>query len=321
MDAATPRRPRAADGPVLLAVLVAVLLFVVAARSPGSSSAAATSDLLVVADLRGQALVVVDPAAPEAARRIPVPGGPHELLRLPDGRVVASLEQSGALAFVDLATGEVERREIGGRPHGLVLQPDGILLVTDRDAEAVRRFVLQGGEELAPLRAEGWPHAVALGPAGEVVVALARADAVQIDTLRLAAPHLSETVAIAPDGRIATAGALDGVVVVFDRDGHVLERYQVGGRPVRVMFDASGDRLAVALSAAGAVAVIEDGWVQIALVAGVPDGLAFSPDGRWLYASDVYGGAVSVVDLDTVEVAAVIEVGAGTGAILVRPAE
>lgn len=321
MEPATPRRLRAADGPLLLAALVAVLLLVVAARSPGSSSAASPPDLLVVADLRGQALIVVDLAVPKAARRIPVPGGPHELLSLPDGRVVVSLEQSGALAFVHLATGEVEHREIGGRPHGLALQPDGVLLVTDRDAEAVRRFGLRGGEELVPLRAEGWPHAVALGPAGEVIVALASADAVQVDSLRLAAPDLAETVAVAPDGRIATAGALDGVVVVYDRAGRVLERYQVGGRPVRVMFDAGGDRLAVALSAAGAVAVIEDGRVRVAPVAGVPDGLAFSPDGQWLYASDVYGGAVSVVDLGTVEVAAVIAVGAGTGAILVTPAE
>ncbi|MDO9444633.1 MAG: hypothetical protein Q7K37_04900, partial [Dehalococcoidia bacterium] len=117
------------------------------------------------------------------------------------------------------------------------------------------------------------------------------------------------------------AGALDGVVVVYDRAGGVIQRYEVGGRPVRVIFDASGERLAVALSAAGAVAVIEDGRVRVAPVAGVPDGLAFSPDGRWLYASDVYGGAVSVVDLETLEVAAVIAAGAGTGALLVTPVE
>lgn len=320
MDAAPPRRPRAADVPVLIAALVAALLFAVAARPAGSSSVVVTRDFLVVADVRGQALIVVDPVAPGAARRIPVPGGPHELLHLPDGRVVVSLEQSGALAFVDLVTGEVERREIGGRPHGLALQPGGVLLVTDRDAEAVRRFVLQTHEELAPLRAEGWPHAVALGLAGEVIVALASTDMVQVDGLRLAAPDLAETVAVAPDGRIATAGALDGVVVVYDRNGRVLEQYEVGGRPVRVIFDASGDRLAVALSAGGAVAVIEGGRVRIAPVAGVPDGLAFSSNGEWLFASDVFGGAVSVVDLETVEVAAVIAAGAGTGAILVTPA-
>lgn len=321
MEAATPRRPRSVDSPLLFAALVAVFLFVVAARPSVSSSAAAEPHLLVVADLRGQALILVDPTVPETARRIPVPGGPHELLRLPDGRVAVSLEQSGALAFVELVTGEVTRWETGGRPHGLALQPDGVLLVTDREAEALRRFVLESGEELAPLRAEGWPHAVALGPDGEVIVALASADTVQVDGLRLAAPDLAETVAVASDGRIAAAGALDGVVVVYDRAGGVIQRYEVGGRPVRVIFDASGERLAVALSAAGAVAVIEDGRVRVAPVAGVPDGLAFSPDGRWLYASDVYGGAVSVVDLETLEVAAVIAAGAGTGALLVTPVE
>ena len=73
---------------------------------------------LLVADLRGRALIVVDLAQAAEPLRIALPGGPHELLELPDGRIVASLEQSGALAVVDLASGAVERIETGGLPHG-----------------------------------------------------------------------------------------------------------------------------------------------------------------------------------------------------------
>ncbi|MDO9445236.1 MAG: hypothetical protein Q7K37_07955, partial [Dehalococcoidia bacterium] len=70
MEAATPRRPRSVDSPLLFAALVAVFLFVVAARPSVSSSAAAEPHLLVVADHRGQAQIQVDPTVPETARRI-----------------------------------------------------------------------------------------------------------------------------------------------------------------------------------------------------------------------------------------------------------
>ena len=49
---------------------------------------------------------------------------------------------------------------------------------------------------------------------------------------------------------------------------------------------------------------------------GVPDGLAFSADGALLYASDVFGGAVTAIDLDRNAVLAVMQVGQGTGAML-----
>jgi len=42
----------------------------------------------------------------------------------------------------------------------------------------------------------------------------------------------------------------------------------------------------------------------------------FSSDGRWLYVSDVFGGAVTVVDLARGEVEVMPSVGEATGAIL-----
>ncbi len=309
------------DRVTVAAALLAVLLFAIAARPEARADAGAVAPILV-ADLRGHALLVVDPHHPEEARRIALPGGPHELLRLPDGRVVTSLEQSGALAFVDLETGAVETRVVEGVPHGLAFDhARGLLLVTDRAAGTVRRFTLDPWHEVEPLPAPDWPHAVGVTSTGSVVVALAGADAISIDGRAIAAPALPETVALASDGRIATAGADDGVVAVTAADGTRIETVEVGGRPVRVAFDASGRRLGGALSATGAVAVIEGGQVRHIPVAGVPDGIVFSSDGRWLYASDVFGGAVSVVDVEAGAVVAVLRVAEGTGAILVLDAE
>ncbi len=302
------------DRAVLVAAVLAFALLSLALRP--AEAREAPRETLVVADLRGRALVLIEPTEPGGARRIPLPGGPHELLRLPDGRVVVSLEQAGQIALVDLTTGEVRAHAVGGYPHGLALDASGALLVTDRAAEAVRRFAFDPWVEHVSTPAAGWPHAVAVTPDGEVVVALASTDAIQVGPMRVDAPALSETVAIAPDGRIATAGAMDGVVAVYTPDGRPLDRYEVGGRPVRVAFDASGSKLAVALSAGGGVALIEDGTVRTVRVAGVPDGLAFSSDGARVYVSDVAGGYVTAVDVRDGEVVAAIAVGLGTGAIL-----
>jgi YD repeat-containing protein len=314
-----PWRRVAVDRFVLLGGAAVVLLFAFAARPV--SSAPTPSEVLLVADLRGHALVIFDLAAPDDARRVALEGGPHELVALPDGRIAVSLEQYGRLALVDLETDAVEYVETGGLPHGLAVDVGtSHLLVTDRSIGAVRRFSVETWVEATPLPAAGWPHAVAYSPRGEVVVALASADAIQVDGRRFDAPRLSETVAVAPDGRIATAGAIDGVVVIFDASGALIERYEVGGRPVRVAFDAAGERLAVALSAAGAVALVERGGVTWLEVGGVPDGLAFSGDGRWLYASDIFGGRITVVDTARAEVVASWRAGESIGAIMVLDA-
>ncbi len=156
---------------------------------------------------------------------------------------------------------------------------------------------------------------MAVAPDGTLTVASAGAGVLTIGDHSHATGAVTETVAVASDGRVATASALEGVVSVFGPGGE--QRYEVGGRPVRVAFSPDGNVLAAALSAGHGVALIEDGQVQVVAIEGVPDGLAFSSDGRYLYASDVFGGVVTAVEVDRRAVAAVIPVGQATGAMLV----
>jgi len=296
----------------VLPLLAAIALGVFAiAWSPSSPP-----EPLLVADLRGHALLFVDPADPGAAQRIALPGGPHELLRLPDGRVLVSLEQSGGLAVVDVDTGSVELIEVGGLPHGLALDGDTVL-VTDRSVNAVRRFDLDGWFEHDPLATGWWPHAVAVTPSGEVAVTSAEPGTVSLGASEVLVGITTEALAVREDGVLAAAAATDGVVVLLAPDGTLLDRWDVGGRPVRVAFSPDGATLAVALSAAHEVALIEGDRVRRVPVEGVPDGLAFSSDGRIVYASDVFGGAVTAVDVASGEVRAVLRAGESTGALLV----
>ncbi len=317
--------------------LIAVLSFVATAGG-SSGSEPGPQGRLVIADLRGQALVVVDLSRPSSAadmRRIALPGGPHELVRLADGRIVSSLEQQGMLAIVDLETGAVETVELGGLPHGLALL-DGTLYVTDRSVGEVRRLRIgdRPGEwtELTPLHGGVWPHAVGVmppegsdlapGSGGVLVVVSAGDDTLRIGEHAVAVSALPESVALAPDARrVAVAAALGGVVDVVDAQGAPLMQVAVGGRPVRVLYGPSGgdggELLAVALSSGGAVALVGgDGSVRWVAVGGVPDGLAFDASGRFLLASDLSGGVVSVIDVVEARVSARFDAGESAGALL-----
>lgn len=306
---------RVAADPIAVAALAGIALLAAALAAAPIDGRAAADPPLIVADLRGDALVIVDPHDSGSARRIELPGGPHELVHLPDGRVAVTLEQSGRVALVDVTTGEVEVREIGGLPHGMD-ERGGVLYVTDRAVDAVRRFSLAGWVELQPLAAGEWPHAVRVLPDGRIVTANAADSTLRIGDIAVAASELAETVAVRPGGnRVATAGAHGGAVEVFTLDGVAVERYQVGGRPVRVAYGPDGT-LAAALSASGAVALIDAGEVLIAHVGGVPDGLAFSPDGARVYVGDVRGGVVSVVNVTSGDVLARIRAGESAGALL-----
>lgn len=306
-----PRSPRGTARALLIAAFALLLAWALpveaAPHGPAARGISAEGEhrLLAIADLRGHALLILDPATPESARRISLPGGPHELALLPDGRVAASLEQSGSLAVVDLASGAVEVVALGGVPHGLALR-DGVLHVTDREHGTVRRLRLDDWIEESAVEAGIWPHAVEVLPGGGLVVADAATSTLRIGGRVLATSELPETVAISRDGtRIATAGAYGDSVEVFAVDGTLLMRTAVGGRPVRVAFSPVGDQLAVALSAQGVVSLLDgQGVVRRVEVGGLPDGLRY--DGDTLYAGDLSAGRLTAIDARTARVTAVM---------------
>ncbi len=318
--AARSRRAlRAPRGWPLLLVACAALAVAGGTRANRSEVLGPPPARLLIADLRGRALVVVDTGDPSSPRRIPLPGGPHEMVSLPGGRVAVSLEQTGAIAVVDVVTGAVVRTlEVGGLPHGLALI-NHTLFVTDRATDRLRRFDTEDWREEASTPAGAWPHALAQMPGGGLAVANAADDTVNIGGHAVAVSHVPETIAVAHDGRVATAGSLGGAVQVFSRTGAPVSWHEVGGRPVRVLFSPDGSTLAIALSADGAVALIASDGVRRVDVGGVPDGLAFSPDGRWLYAGDDAGGIVTAIDVGRGATVSRLATGQSAGAILELP--
>lgn len=302
-----------ASAVLLLGVLIALYLWM-----PWSVDVAELHGTLVVADVRGGALVVLDLEQPETPRRIALPGNPHELALLPDGRVVASLEGVGALAVVDLDSEDIELVELGGTPHGLALRGDE-LLVTDRSRDELRRLRLDDWTERSPLATGEDPHTVAVLDGGVIATANAAADTLQLGDRVFAVSRLPEAVASA-GGELVVAGAGGGEVERFSAGGGRLSSVYLGGRPVRLAYAPDGATLAVALSAAGAVTLLDrDGESARIEVGGVPDGLTFSADGRWLFAGDLLTGSVAVVDIESGREVARWPAGTTAGALLLLP--
>ncbi len=296
----------------------ALIALVIAWPTADRVRAADEAGELIVADLRADELVIVDRGTEAILERISLPGAPHELLSLPDGRTLVSIEQHGLLVAVDVERVVVEQIPVGGVPHGLALDGDTVL-VTDRDTDQVRRFEIGSWHERTPITVDRWPHAVAVTATGAIAVAAALADTLTIGDRTHEVSALPETVSLASDGAIATAGAVGGELHVFAEDGTEELRIFLGGRPVRVLFAPHGELVAVALSAEGAVALVaRDGTVRRVAVPGVPDGLAFNAAGDRLYVSDVVGGGAAVVDTVRAELVSVLDVGTATGALLVR---
>ena len=289
---------------------------------PFEGGSAGPTGSVAVADLRGHALVLIDLARADEPARVALPGAPHELVELADGRIVASLGRAGALAIVTPESGHVEVLAIGGIPHGLAVDAgqssEQTLYVTDRSRDLVRRLRVADWSEDRPLPSGALPHSVAVLAGGMLAVANAGDSTLQLGERVLAVAALPESVTTA-SGRVAVAAVHGGAVEVFDPSGTPVGRAEVGGRPVRVAFDPEGAWLAAALSANGEVALIDrTGAVRRVHVGGIPDGLAFTADGRWLLVGDLSGGSLAVVDAAAGALHARIAAGDSAGAVLLR---
>lgn len=151
-------------------------------------------------------------------------------------------------------------------------------------------------------------------------------------------PHTLVEFAVSPDGSTMVAGGeISGELLVFDLSSpevpEVVERVRLGGAPWHPTFTRDGRHVYVPLNRANAVAVVDAStWEVAKRIEGEglaePHGAVASPDGRWVFVSnnntaggyapkgdDPDAGTVVVIDTATMEIAAVIEVGANAAGL------
>jgi YVTN family beta-propeller protein len=223
--------------------------------------------------------------------------GPHGLVWLSDGRLIATTERSQSLTIVDTRAGDKVTSVPSGQQgtHMVVVSPDRTRAYTANiPAGTVTVIDLQAGRKLRDVSVGGRPEGIALAREGRELwigdLEGARVQAFDTTSFeRLAEVKTGETpirVLTSPDGRwIVTSNLGTGSLTVIDAaTRRPIREIPVSGTreaaQVTILFSADGRRIYVAETGRNEVAEVDfaSGKVLRRLQAGKQgDGLALAP--------------------------------------------
>jgi len=224
--------------------------------------------------------------------------GPHGIIWLADGRILATTERSQSLAIVDPRGAEPRVTAISTGQQGthmVAVSPDSRRAYTANiRSGTISVLDLEAGTKLRDVAVGGKPEGIAITPDGRTlwVSDLEGARAVAFDAATF--EKLAEVptgavpirVAVSPDGRwVVTSNAAAGTLTVIDADTRqVVRTIPVSGAQaavqVTILFSADGERIYAAETGRDQVAEIDiaAGKVLRRLPAGRQgDGLAIAP--------------------------------------------
>ena len=224
----------------------------------------------------GRTIDVFDIAARTRLRTIDLAPneGPHGLVWLPDGRLVATTERSSSVAVVDTRRGDALSSIATGQQgtHMVAVTPDGRRAFTANiGSGTVSVLDLAAGRKLRDIAVGGRPEGIAL----------------------------------TPDGRELWVGDLEGARVqaldaaTFER----LAEVATGEVPIRVLASPDGRWIVTSNLGGGSLSVIDRRSRRVARtipVSGSRDAaqvtILFSPDGRRIYAAETGRNQVAEID-------------------------
>lgn len=278
----------------------------------------------------GSTIDIVDIASARRTRTIDLAPneGPHGLVWLADGRLVATAERSQSLTVVDTRHGDKVSAIPTGQQgtHMVAVSPDARWAYTANiQAGTVSVIDLAAGRKLRDVAVGGEPEAIALARGGrELWVGDLRAAHVQaFDTAEFTAADESGyrptaiVTAIVKDGTTEEiAEAVAGPLEKGFRDAFLVDSDIKTGRAViRAHFrpgtkmDGLQARVEAIVRAAAATFPKERTEIEIRLLGtkpvaavatgAIPIRLAASPDGRWIVSSNMGSGSLTVVDAAT----------------------
>lgn len=292
------------------------------AAPPGADS------LILVANRDGEAVAVVDLQAFAAIRHIPVKGKPTTLAGLPGSGAVALTPENGTLHQVNLERLAVERsRQVAPHATTMGLGRGGALYVL-----AGRWFIRVNARTLATEWQLGLPepgvsfdlsmttpHAVIVGRDGRIV-------AIDLESRRIAwqqqVLERPGPVRFLKNGRLILAGdpAHERLLILDPVAGRLVVELPLSLAPERFCFKQDGGQLFVTGTGRDAVAVVYPFQTQVAgtILAGrTPGVMAASPD--LLFVANPNSGEVTVMEIRTHKVRAIVPVGQKPNRIIVTP--
>lgn len=320
------RLNRLASIGVLPILVLTIVLLNRAVDRPDERGDPPTSGRLVVASLRDELLAFYtfqDDGVVES--RLALPGPPHEMVVV-NGRLYVTLGRANLVVEVEpAAPGILRTLHLDGEPHGLAVAGDTLYVTLDGADELVAVH-LATFAVTARYPTGDTPHAVAVS-GGIAYVTDARDGALRVidlasgDAAALAAGAMPESVALA-GGHVVVANAHDGTLTVASAEGaDLVERFAVGAGPARVL-TLDADTVAVALSEADAVVIVDvvEGRVERRIDVPLrPDGLCLSVDGGHLAVTANGANAAVIVETSVWRTAVTLRTPAGPGACLWLP--
>lgn len=251
----------------------------------------------------GRSIDVFDVASRAKLRTIDLSpnDGPHGLIWLSDGRIVATTERSQSVVVIDTRANDAVTSIATGQAgtHMIAVSPDRRRAYTANiPAGTVTVLDLAGGRKLRDLTVGGRPEGIAVSPDGRTLWVAdlegARVQAFDTSAIESAKAPRSTVVKtgnrpirvlVSPDGRWAvTSDFLDGTLTVIDaRSRKPVRTINVSGEEaagqVTILFSRDGKRIYAAETGRNQVAEIDfaSGRVLRRLPAGAQgDGLALA---------------------------------------------
>jgi YVTN family beta-propeller protein len=268
-------------------------------RMPHEIAISADGRQAAVVAYGGNSIDIFDVATRTRQRSIDLGAnqGPHGLVWLSDGRLIATTERSQTLTIVDTRRGDAVSAIPTGQQgtHMVAVSPDGRRAYTANIASGtVSVLDLAAGAKLRDIQAGGRPEGIALTPDGRTLwvgdLEGARVQAFDTGSLeRLAEVKTGAVpirIAVTPDGKwVIASNAGSGTLSVIDAGSRRLAREMVvSGSPeaaqVTIILSADGKRLYAAETGSDRIAEVDlaDGKVLRRLPAGKNgDGLAIAP--------------------------------------------
>ena len=256
-------------------------------------------DSLLVVDMAGGRLVIIDTATRKVRSSVETGPGPHEVAASADGRLafVANYGTQAVagrtLSVIEIASGkELRRSDLGAfrRPHGLAVV-GGKVYFTAEANRAVGRYDPE---------ADKVDRIIGLGQDGTHMI-----------------------VASPDDATLYTADIGSGTVTVIRRDTGKLARVAVGGHPEGLAVSPDGRQVWAGQRMGGDVAVIDTESLTVKATVQTGSGMAarlrFTPDGKRVLIPDPRAGRLIVLDASTHKELATLAVGNGPVGALVEP--
>ena len=247
----------------------------------------------------GRSIDIFDVATREKVRTIDLSPneGPHGIIWLRDGRILATTERSQSLTIVDTSRGDAISAISTGQQgtHMVAVSPDGRTAFTANiGSGTVSVLDLAAGTKLADIAVGGRPEGIALSP----------------------------------DGRILWVGDLEGArVQAFDTASRArLAEVRTGPVPIRVAASPDGRWIVTSNLGCGCLTVIDARTRERAREVAVEGSeasrqvtLIFSPDGRRLYAAETGRNRIAEIDLASGRVLRRLPAGAQGDGLAIAP--